>query len=135
MVLDGEAVAHCQDGLPDFWGLRSRNGCASACLYAFDLLFLIGEDLRPRPLDERRLRLANVLHGAGPALREVEHLEGDGARVFRHACALGLEGIISKRRDRPYRSGRSDHWQKIKNPKYVRRADRETDAAHLDPNR
>jgi bifunctional non-homologous end joining protein LigD len=81
------------------------------------------------------LRLATVLDGAVPALGEVEHLEGSGELMFRHACQLGLEGIISKRRDRPYRPGRTDHWRKIKNPEYVRRSDSETDAVHLGSNR
>lgn len=120
LMLDGEAVAHCLEGLPDFHGLRSRDGAATACLYAFDLLMREGEDLRGLPLDERRIRLGTVLDGAGPALRPVEHLEGDGEVIFRHACQLGLEGIVSKRRDRPYRSGRTDAWRKIRNPTYAR---------------
>ena len=115
IVLDGEAMAHCKDGLPDFHGLRSEDGGAAACLYAFDLLRLDGEDLRPLPLEERRARLRKALRGAGKALRFSEHLEGDGEAIFRHACALGLEGIVSKRRDARYRSGRSLTWLKIKN--------------------
>jgi bifunctional non-homologous end joining protein LigD len=55
------------------------------------------------------------------ALRFSEHLEGDGEAIFRHACTLGLEGIVSKRRDARYRSGRSLTWLKIKNPTYERR--------------
>jgi bifunctional non-homologous end joining protein LigD len=115
--------------------LRSSDGLASACLYAFNLLFHDGDDMRAKSLDERRLRLATVLDGAAPALREVEHLEGDGELIFRHACALGLEGIVSKRRDQPYRSARVDHWRKIKNPGYARRSDNRADVAHLGPNR
>jgi bifunctional non-homologous end joining protein LigD len=121
IVLDGEAMAHCQDGWPDFHGLRSNDGAAGACLFAFDLLRLNGEDLRPLPLEERRARLRKALRGAGKALRFSEHLEGDGEAIFRHACALGLEGIVSKRRDIRYRSGRSLTWLKIKNPTYERR--------------
>jgi hypothetical protein len=60
---------------------------------------LNGEDLRPLPLEERRARLQRALRGAGKALRFSEHLKGDGEAIFRHACALGLEGIVSKRRD------------------------------------
>src|SRR5829696_5431682 len=119
IVLDGEAMAHCKDGWPDFHGLRSHEGVAGACLFAFDLLRLNGEDLRPLPLEERRARLKKVLEGAG-ALCFSEHLEGDGQAIFRHACALGLEGIVSKRRDSRYRSGRSLTWLKIKNPAYER---------------
>ena len=66
-------------------------------------------------------RLRKALRGAGKALRFSEHLEGDGEAIFRHACALGLEGIVSKRRDARYRSGRSLTWLKVKNPTYERR--------------
>ncbi|HEX8663572.1 MAG TPA: DNA ligase [Beijerinckiaceae bacterium] len=122
IVLDGEAVAHCGAGLPDFNGLMSQNGQAAACLYAFDLLRLEAEDLRPHPLGERRARLADLVAAAAdPVLRFSEHLEAaEGPALFRHACAMGLEGIVSKRADRPYRSGRSPHWLKIKNPSYWR---------------
>jgi bifunctional non-homologous end joining protein LigD len=119
-VLDGEAMAHCKDGLTDFHGLRSEEGGAGACLFTFDLLRLNGDDLKPLPLEERRARLRKALRGAGKALRFSEHLEGDGEAIFRHACALGLEGIVSKRRDARYRSGRSPTWLKIKNPDYER---------------
>jgi bifunctional non-homologous end joining protein LigD len=114
-------MAHRKEGLPDFFGLRSNDGGAGACLFAFDLLRLNCEDLRLLPLEERRSRLRKTLIGAGKALRFSEHLEGDGPEIFRHACALGLEGIVSKRRDARYRSGRSLTWLKVKNPAYVRR--------------
>jgi ATP-dependent DNA ligase len=120
VVLDGEAMAHCKDGFPDFHGLRSQGGGAGASLFAFDLLRLNGEDLRPLQLEERRARLRNALRGSGKALRFSEHLEGDGPDIFRHACALGLEGIVSKRRDARYRPGRSLTWLKVKNPDYER---------------
>jgi bifunctional non-homologous end joining protein LigD len=76
-------------GLPDFHDLRSDEGGAAACLFAFDLLRLNGEDLRPLPLEERRGRLRRALRGANKALRFSEHLGGDGEAIFRHACALG----------------------------------------------
>jgi bifunctional non-homologous end joining protein LigD len=57
-----------------------------------------------------------VLVKVGPGLRWNEHIEGDGESIFRHACKLGLEGIVSKRKDSPYRSGRSPDWLKMKNP-------------------
>ena len=85
----------------------SEDGGAAACLFAFDLLRIDGEDLRPLPLEDRRARLRKALKGANKALRFSEHLEGNGEAIFRHACALGLEGIVSKRRDARYRSGRS----------------------------
>jgi bifunctional non-homologous end joining protein LigD len=108
-------------GPPDFHKLRSEDGGAGGCLFAFDLLRLNGEDLRPLPLEERRARLRKVLRGSGKALRFSEHVEGDGQEIFAHACALGLEGIVSKRRDARYRSGRSLTWLKVKNPGYERR--------------
>jgi len=63
-----------------------------------------------------RTALAGLLREAEHGLRLSEHLDDDGATVFRHVCALGLEGVVSKRRNAPYRSGRSPHWLKIKNP-------------------
>jgi ATP-dependent DNA ligase len=77
---------------------------------------LNGDDLRRDPLDVRKATLASVLRRAAPGLRLNEHIEGDGPTVFVHACKLGLEGIVSKRRDSGYRSGRSPHWIKSKNP-------------------
>jgi bifunctional non-homologous end joining protein LigD len=121
IVLDGEAMAHCDEGLPDFHGLRSRKQAVGACLFAFDLLMLEGIDYRTRPLVWRKERLVEVLEG--DVLRVVEHLDGDaGDAMFRHACRIGLEGIVSKRRDGPYRSGRCAGWLKIKNPTYAARS-------------
>ena len=77
---------------------------------------LIGADLRPRPLFERKGALRRLLRRAEAGIHFVDHLEGDGAKVFAHACELGLEGIVSKDRTRSYRSGRVKHWLKIKNP-------------------
>jgi bifunctional non-homologous end joining protein LigD len=85
-------------------------------LYAFDLIELGGDDLRREPLDVRKATLWSLLIKAGPGLRWNEHIEGDGGTIFRHACKLGLEGIVSKRKDSPYRSGRSPDWLKMKNP-------------------
>jgi bifunctional non-homologous end joining protein LigD len=78
--------------LPDFHRLLG-DGATSACLYVFDLLAINGEDLKRTPLVERRKRLARLVRKASPALRFSEHLEGDGRRIFEHACRLGLEGI------------------------------------------
>jgi bifunctional non-homologous end joining protein LigD len=102
VILDGEAVAHSPEGLPDFHGLLG-DGAASACLYAFDLLAVEGEDLRRLPLEARRERLADLLADAGPALKLSEHLDGDGALIFAHACRLGLEGLVVKRKGSAYR--------------------------------
>jgi bifunctional non-homologous end joining protein LigD len=98
IVLDGEAVAHCPEGLPDFHALLGREGCARACLYAFDLLLSGAEDLRGLTLVERRALLREHLKHTAAAIIYSEHLDGqDGEAMFRHACAMGLEGIVSKR--------------------------------------
>jgi bifunctional non-homologous end joining protein LigD len=122
IVLDGEAVAHCPKGLPDFHALLRRSGCAIACFYAFDLLQVGDEDLRGLALVERRALLRKHLRRAGPALLYSDHLDGsDGEAMFRHACAMGLEGIVSKRVDSRYKSGRCLSWVKVKNSAYERR--------------
>ena len=89
-----------------------------AFLYAFDLIELNGDDLRRDPLEVRKATLASIVAKARPGIRFNEHIEGDGPTVFAHACKLGLEGIVSKRLGSPYRSGRSRHWVKSKNPKH-----------------
>ena len=68
-------------------------------LFAFDLIELNGDDLRRDPLEVRKATLASVLAKAGPGIRFNKHIEGDGPTVFAHACKLGLEGIVSKRKD------------------------------------
>jgi bifunctional non-homologous end joining protein LigD len=83
--------------------------------YAFDLIELDGEDLRPAPLEQRKGKLEKLL-ARSEGIRFSEHITGDGAIIFAHACKLGLEGIVSKRRDLPYRSGRCKAWLKVKNP-------------------
>jgi bifunctional non-homologous end joining protein LigD len=75
-----------------------------------------GEDLRPRPLSDRKARLARLLARPPAGLVYNEHTDEDGAVVFRHACKLGFEGIVSKRLSGPYRSGPSRDWIKVKNP-------------------
>jgi bifunctional non-homologous end joining protein LigD len=84
-------------------------------LYAFDLIELNGDDLRRDPLQVRKATLASILAKARSGIRLNEHIEGDGPTVFAHACKMGLEGIVSKRKDSPYRSGRSADWLKMKN--------------------
>jgi hypothetical protein len=93
--LDGEAVAHCSQGLPEFHGLLGRDGQRTACLYAFDLLHLRVTDLRPAELVGRRAMLKKLIRRAGPVLIFSEHMDAaDGEPMFRHACARGLEGIV-----------------------------------------
>ena len=110
-MIDGEAVACDRDGVPSFDRLRYRRGDGTAFLYAFDLIELNGEDLRREPLEARKVMLVKLLRQPKPGLQLNEHA-GDlpGDIVFRHACKLGFEGIVSKRLGSPYRSGR------MKNP-------------------
>jgi bifunctional non-homologous end joining protein LigD len=115
-VVDGEAVWCDGEGLAIFDRLHSRAYDDQVSLYAFDLLELDGEDWRPRPLEERKTRLAKLLGKPRPGIQYSEHLEGDGAAIFAHACKLGAEGIVSKHRERAYRAGPSKTWLKIKNP-------------------
>jgi bifunctional non-homologous end joining protein LigD len=96
--------------------IRYRRHDDSTFLYAFDLIELNGDDLRRDPLEVRKATLASIVAKASPGVRSNEHMEGDGPTVFAHACKLGLEGIVSKRLGSPYRSGRSRHWVKMKNP-------------------
>ena len=88
----------------------------SVFLFAFDLIELNGDDLRRDPLEVRKATLASILAKASPGIRFNEHIESDGETVFAHACKMGLEGIVSKRKDSAYRSGRSPDWLKMKNP-------------------
>jgi bifunctional non-homologous end joining protein LigD len=114
-IVDGEAVACDDNGVASFDLIRHQRAKESIFLYAFDLIELNGDDLRRDPLEVRKATLASVLAKAGPGIRFNEHIEGDGLTVFAHACKLGLEGIVSKRKNSPYRSGRSPDWLKMKN--------------------
>jgi bifunctional non-homologous end joining protein LigD len=114
-IIDGEAVACDDNGVTSFNRVRHRHNGESIFLYAFDLIELNGDDLRPDPLEGRKASLEMILAKAGPGIRFNEHMEDDGETVFRHAFKLGLEGIVSKRKDSAYRSGRSPDWLKMKN--------------------
>jgi ATP-dependent DNA ligase len=116
ITLDGEAVYCGDNGVSDFDKLHSQAHNDSVFLYAFDLLELNGGDLRNEPLEVRKATLQSLLRNAKPGVRYNEHLNGDGQTIFNHVCKLGLEGIVSKRRDLPYRSGRSKIWIKVRNP-------------------
>ena len=120
VTLDGEGVVCRPDGVSDFDRLRAavgRLGSRDAFLYAFDLLEINGTDLRRDAWHVRRATLTSLLRKAGKGIRLSEHIDSaDGEAMFQHACAMGLEGIVAKRRDRPYRSGRSPDWIKVKNP-------------------
>ena len=117
-LIDGEAVIVRDDGTSDFHALRSQHRCHEAVFVAFDLIERDGEDLRVLPLIERKRRLAQLIGKTKNrrAIQYVEHLKGNGASVLDYVCRLGLEGIVSKRVDAPYRSGPSKTWLKSKNP-------------------
>jgi bifunctional non-homologous end joining protein LigD len=115
-TLDGEAVVCGEDGVAIFDAMHRHGTVRAAILQAFDLLELNGEDLRPVMLGKRKARLARLLARAPPGIEFNSHTDEDGATVFRHACAMGLEGIVSKRLTAPYRSGPSRDWIKVKNP-------------------
>src|SRR5262245_36660717 len=114
-IIDGEAVACDDNGIASFERIRYRQHDGDVFLYAFDLIELNGDDLRRDPLQVRKATLASIVAKARPGIRFNEHIEGDGPTVFAHACKLGLEGIVSKRKDSTYRSGRSPGWLKMKN--------------------
>ncbi|MBV9591547.1 MAG: DNA ligase [Hyphomicrobiales bacterium] len=118
VVLDGEAVTFDRNGRHDFDALWSHRRDDEARMLAFDIIELNGEDYRRKPLLDRKRRLARLLAKARDGLEYVEHLNGDGATIFDHACRLGLEGIVSKHVAHPYRGGPSRSWRKVKNPQH-----------------
>ena len=115
-LIDGEAIVTDQNGLAVFDLIRGHRPSAAAVLCAFDLLELDGEDLRREPIETRKSTLKSLLRGKHAGIAFNAHFIADGAIVYRQACALGCEGIVSKRLGSPYRSGRADCWVKVKNP-------------------
>jgi bifunctional non-homologous end joining protein LigD len=115
-TIDGEAVVLGPDGLSRFDELSRREAARTAILYAFDLIEHDGEDLRNRPFLQRKAALAWLLRDTEAGIQLNEHIAEDGATVFAYACRLGAEGIVSKRVDGTYRSGRSRVWIKVRNP-------------------
>jgi bifunctional non-homologous end joining protein LigD len=115
-VIDGEAVVLGVDGVADFSALYSRQHDEEVQLYAFDVLALDGDDLRALPLSMRKTNLARLLARRPDGIFVAPFESGEiGPDLFRAACRMGLEGLVSKRRDRSYRGGRCAHWIKIKN--------------------
>jgi bifunctional non-homologous end joining protein LigD len=116
--IDGEAVVAGEDGRPaGFSALQkalSEKDTRHVVFCAFDLPYLDGFDLRPAALADRKAALARLLKAAPKRLRYVEHFEGDGEAFYRECVAAGLEGIICKRSDAPYRGERSPSWLKVK---------------------
>jgi bifunctional non-homologous end joining protein LigD len=119
-IIDGEVVALDHNGAPDFAALQAAlsEGLSRDLIYfVFDLLFEEDEDLRALPLLARKERLKNLLSGKGPHvahIKYVDHLPEPGDAVLESACKINLEGIISKRADAPYESGRTETWHKSK---------------------
>jgi bifunctional non-homologous end joining protein LigD len=118
-LLDGELVVEDDKGASSFSLLQidlKAGRDDRLVYYVFDLLFLDGRDLTSEPLTARKAALERLLKEVGKdsRIRFTEHLDDDGATVFKHARDMHLEGIISKRKDAPYRSGRSDNFVKIK---------------------
>jgi bifunctional non-homologous end joining protein LigD len=116
-IIDGEVTVLGKTGFPDFQALRGELGNreSTRLLYhAFDLLYLNGRDLRRAPLLKRKKALKSILKKSPAALAYVDFLEADGSRVLEQACRMGLEGIVAKRVDSPYRSGRQESWMKLK---------------------
>lgn len=115
-LLDGEIVVADGEGHTDFGALQDAltRGGEGIGYNIFDLLELNGKDLRKLPLIERKQRLAQLLKGVQAPLSYSDHIDGSGEEVYAHACKIALEGIISKRSDAPYVSGRSQAWLKTK---------------------
>jgi bifunctional non-homologous end joining protein LigD len=115
-VIDGEAIVCDDSGLAVFNLIRGHGTNGRAIFCAFDLLEVNGTDIRREPIEDRKRRLAGLLRLAHDGIALNEHFGGDGAVIYKHACALGCEGIVSKRLGSSYRAGRSADWLKIKNP-------------------
>lgn len=127
MIIDGEAVALDAEGRPDFGllqqslgasGRQAGNRASDAIFYAFDLIYFDGHDMRGVEYRSRRHRLEDTLNGPKGdqvgAIRLSETLDAEPAVLLEHVCRLGLEGIVGKHLDQPYRSGRTGDWVKIK---------------------
>jgi bifunctional non-homologous end joining protein LigD len=118
VVLDGELVALLTSGVSSFQALQNAGKLGSNAklvYFVFDLLYLDGYDCRPLPLEQRKERLKGLLAEAhSSVIQYSDHFDENGAAFLKESCRAGLEGIISKRRDRPYVSGRSGDWVKIK---------------------
>jgi ATP-dependent DNA ligase len=137
-TIDGEAVVCDDSGIPSFDLLRRRQRDDRAFLCAFDLIELSGDDRRRDPLEQRKVDLSRLLADAPPGLVLNHWIDGDrvdGAAVFERVCALSLEGIVSKRKDSRYISGRSPYWLKMRNPtsEAARREDQDESATQTLP--
>ena len=118
-MIDGEAVILGVDGISDFDALHSGRHNDEVRLCAFDVLAMDGDDLRHLPLHLRKTNLERLLARRPDGIFVNPFERGEiGPDLFRAACRMGLEGLVSKRRDRPYQAGRSKYWIKVKNRKH-----------------
>jgi bifunctional non-homologous end joining protein LigD len=116
-LIDGEAAVLLPNGTTSFSALQNaqeREERGAIVYFAFDLLHLDGQDLTKLPLAERKAVLARLLEGAADPIRYSDHVEGSGPAFLQKACGMKLEGIVSKRREDAYQSGRSRSWLKAK---------------------
>jgi bifunctional non-homologous end joining protein LigD len=113
-VIDGEVIVADETGRPQFYDLL--RGRLAPAYVAFDLLWIDGVDLRPKPLSERRAVLRGLLPEGSPTIAEAVSVEGRGCELYKLVCAHDLEGIVAKRLADPY--GLRTRWLKIKNPDY-----------------
>jgi bifunctional non-homologous end joining protein LigD len=111
-------TVHEGELVPCFNRLRYRRNDRRVFLYAFDLIELDGNDLRRERIERRKVLLIRLLANAHVGLQVNDHIVEPGDMVFRHACQLDFEGVVSKRLGSPYVSGRSRHWVKSKNPQH-----------------
>jgi bifunctional non-homologous end joining protein LigD len=115
--LDGELCGVGPDGITYFNIVQlasDRGNAAALVFFLFDLLHLDGEDLRPRPLIDRKERLGALLANTAPSLHYSDHVVGQGPAFYDKACAMHVEGIVSKRTDAPYTPGNRGLWRKVK---------------------
>ena len=115
-IIDGEVVVLDTEGHAQFESLHSRLNDREAVATAFDLLMLDGDDIRRKRFIERKAALRKLLRRERGGIQYVEHAEGHGDSMFEAVCGLGLEGIVSKRIDAPYKSGPARSWLKVRNP-------------------
>jgi bifunctional non-homologous end joining protein LigD len=122
-VLDGELAVPDHTGRTVFAAMMKHRH--QARFYAFDLLYLNGEDLRNLPLLTRKAKLRRLLPSQSAHVLYVDHTKGSSQRLYELACELDLEGIVAKRADSPYKEdARNPHWIKIKNPAYSQKEGR-----------
>jgi bifunctional non-homologous end joining protein LigD len=119
-VLDGEIVILDAEGRPQFYDLFRRRGHGDPVFYAFDVLWLHGQDLRARPLIERKLLLRSIIPEQPSVLLYANHIERTGVEFFRLTCEQDLEGVVAKLKHGRYGEG----WFKIRNPTFSQREGR-----------